>query len=141
MQDLVIRILFILGNLTAKNDQAREQFFQEKGSINTLISLFQTYHELDLNAQKWYQEKGREEKNHPQHPAEAEDVLIKLITVLANLSIHPSIGAALAAAHHVVELLVTVLGNKVYVVFVYLCSVYKKSLGFFYLTLSRLIHN
>uniref|UniRef100_A0A8C6JNF0 Uncharacterized protein n=1 Tax=Melopsittacus undulatus TaxID=13146 RepID=A0A8C6JNF0_MELUD len=111
-QDLVIRILFILGNLTAKNDQPREQFFQEKGSINTLISLFQTYHELDLNTQKWYQEKGREEKNQPNHPSEAEDVLIKLIRVLANLSVHPNIGAALAVAHHVVELLVTVLEYK-----------------------------
>ncbi|KAM9562897.1 armadillo repeat-containing protein 2 isoform 3-T5 [Guaruba guarouba] len=111
-QDLVIRILFILGNLTAKNDQPREQLFQEKGSINTLISLFQTYHELDLNAQKWYQEKGRELKKQPKHPSEAEDVLIKLIRVLANLSVHPSIGAALAAAHHVVELLVTVLEYK-----------------------------
>ncbi|XP_061222773.1 armadillo repeat-containing protein 2 [Neopsephotus bourkii] len=111
-QDLVIRILFVLGNLTAKNDQPREQFFQEKGSINTLISLFQTYHELDLNTQKWYQEKGREEKKQPKHPSEAEDVLIKLIRVLANLSVHPSIGAALAVAHRVVELLVTVLEYK-----------------------------
>ncbi|XP_030345096.1 armadillo repeat-containing protein 2 isoform X1 [Strigops habroptila] len=111
-QDLVIRILFILGNLTAKNDQAREQFFQEKGSMDTLKSLFQTYHELDLNAQKWHKERGREEKKHLKHPSEAEDVLIKLIRVLANLSVHPSIGAALAAAHHVVELLVTVLEYK-----------------------------
>ncbi|KFQ44128.1 Armadillo repeat-containing protein 2, partial [Nestor notabilis] len=111
-QDLVIRILFILGNLTAKNDQAREQFFQEKGSMNTLKSLFQTYHELDLNAQKWHKERGRERKKHPKHPSEAEDVLIKLIRVLANLSVHPSIGAALAAAHHVVDLLVTVLEYK-----------------------------
>ncbi|NXK73366.1 ARMC2 protein, partial [Amazona guildingii] len=111
-QGLVIRILFILGNLTAKNDQPREQLFQEKGSINTLISLFQTYHELDLNAQKWYQEKGREEKKRPKHPSEAEDVLIKLIRVLANVSVHPGIGAALAVAHHVVDLLVTVLEYK-----------------------------
>ncbi|NXK11713.1 ARMC2 protein, partial [Herpetotheres cachinnans] len=111
-QDLVIRIIFILGNLTAKNNQAREQFFKEKGSVNTLISLFQTYHELDLNTQKWYHERGGEGKNHPKHPSEAEDVLIKLIRVLANLSIHPSIGAALAAAHRVVELLVTVLEYK-----------------------------
>ncbi|KAM6405552.1 armadillo repeat-containing protein 2 isoform 2-T2 [Pluvialis apricaria] len=111
-QDLVIRILFILGNLTEKNNEAREQFFKERGSINTLISLFQTYHELDLNAQKWYHERGREEKNHPKHPSEAEDVLIKLIRVLANLSIHPSVGAALAAAHRIVELLVTVLEYK-----------------------------
>ncbi|XP_068267704.1 armadillo repeat-containing protein 2 [Nyctibius grandis] len=111
-QDLVIRIIFILGNLTAKNNQAREQFFKEKGSVNTLISLFQTYHELDLNAQKWYHERAGEGKDHPKHPSEAEDVLIKLIRVLANLSVHPSVGAALAAAHHVVELLVTVLEYK-----------------------------
>ncbi|KFZ59833.1 Armadillo repeat-containing protein 2, partial [Podiceps cristatus] len=111
-QDLVIRIIFILGNLTANNNQAREQFFKEKGSVNTLISLFQTYHELDLNAQKLYHERGGKEKTHPKHPSAAEDVLIKLIRVLANLSIHPSIGAALAAAHCVVELLVTVLEYK-----------------------------
>ncbi|XP_009948209.1 PREDICTED: armadillo repeat-containing protein 2, partial [Leptosomus discolor] len=111
-QDLVIRIIFILGNLTAKNNQAREQFFKEKGSINTLVSLFQTYHELDLNAQKWYHERGGERKKYPKHPSEAEDVLIKLIRMLANLSVHPSVGAALAAAHHVVELLVTVLEYK-----------------------------
>ncbi|XP_075270378.1 armadillo repeat-containing protein 2 isoform X5 [Opisthocomus hoazin] len=111
-QDLVIRIIFILGNLTEKNNQAREQFFKEKGSVNTLVSLFQTYYELDLSAQKWYHYRGGEEKNHPKHPSEAEDVLIKLIRVLANLSIHPSVGAALAAAHRVVELLVTVLEYK-----------------------------
>ncbi|NWH61069.1 ARMC2 protein, partial [Geococcyx californianus] len=111
-QDLVIHIIFILGNLTANNNQAREQFFKEKGSVSTLISLFQTYHELDLNAQKSYRERGEEGKNHPEHPSEAEDVLIKLIRVLANLSIHPSVGAALAAAHRVVDLLVTVLEYK-----------------------------
>ncbi|XP_069707785.1 armadillo repeat-containing protein 2 isoform X2 [Phaenicophaeus curvirostris] len=111
-QDLVIRIIFILGNLTAKNNQAREQFFKEKGSVNTLISLFQTYHELDLNTQKCHHEKGEKGKNHAKRPSEAEDVLIKLIRVLANLSIHPSVGAALAAVHRVVDLLVTVLEYK-----------------------------
>nr|XP_013804341.1 PREDICTED: armadillo repeat-containing protein 2 isoform X3 [Apteryx mantelli mantelli] len=111
VQDLVVRIVFILGNLTANNNQAREQFFKEKGSVNTLISLFQTYHKLDLNAEKWNHGRGEEKKNQ-KHPSEAEDVLIKLIRVLANLSIHPSVGAALAAAHHVVELLVTVLEYK-----------------------------
>ncbi|XP_069707791.1 armadillo repeat-containing protein 2 isoform X6 [Phaenicophaeus curvirostris] len=112
VQDLVIRIIFILGNLTAKNNQAREQFFKEKGSVNTLISLFQTYHELDLNTQKCHHEKGEKGKNHAKRPSEAEDVLIKLIRVLANLSIHPSVGAALAAVHRVVDLLVTVLEYK-----------------------------
>ncbi|XP_058276044.1 armadillo repeat-containing protein 2 isoform X3 [Hirundo rustica] len=109
-QDLVIRIVFILGNLTEKNDQSREQFFQEEESVNTLISLFQTYYELDLNAPtRHHDRKGR---NHLKYPSEAEDVLIKLIRVLANLSIHPRVGAALAAAHPVVGLLVTVLEYK-----------------------------
>ncbi|XP_039235748.1 armadillo repeat-containing protein 2 isoform X4 [Pipra filicauda] len=111
-QDLVIRIVFILGNLTAKNNQAREQFFKEKESVNTLTSLFQTYYELDLNAQTWYHDREGKGKKHLKHPSEAEDVMIKLIRVLANLSIHPSVGATLAAAHRVVELLVTVLEYK-----------------------------
>ncbi|NWU16747.1 ARMC2 protein, partial [Cephalopterus ornatus] len=111
-QDLVIRIVFILGNLTAKNNQAREKFFKEKESVNTLTSLFQTYYELDLSAQTWYHDREGKGKNHLKHPSEAEDVMIKLIRVLANLSIHPSIGATLAAAHRVVELLVTVLEYK-----------------------------
>ncbi|NWI51488.1 ARMC2 protein, partial [Calyptomena viridis] len=111
-QDLVVRIIFILGNLTAKNNQAREQFFKEKESVNTLTSLFQTYYEVDLNAQTWHHDRAGKGENHLKHPSEAEDVLIKLIRVLANLSIHPSVGAALAAEHHVVELLVTVLEYK-----------------------------
>ncbi|XP_067402670.1 armadillo repeat-containing protein 2 isoform X3 [Emydura macquarii macquarii] len=111
-QDLVVRVVFILGNLTAKNNQAREQFFKEKGSADILVSLFQTYSELDVNAKKWKHEGEEENKTKQKHPSEAEDVLIKLIRVLANLSIHPSVGAALAANHHIVTLLVTVLEYK-----------------------------
>ncbi|NWU91734.1 ARMC2 protein, partial [Upupa epops] len=109
-QDLVIRIIFVLGNLTAKNNEARQQFFKEKGSVNTLVSLFQTYRDLDLAAQQ--QNHEREGKSQAKHPSEAEDVLIKLIRVLANLSVHPSVGEALAAAPRVVELLVAVLEYK-----------------------------
>ncbi|XP_025067188.1 armadillo repeat-containing protein 2 isoform X2 [Alligator sinensis] len=110
-QDLVVRIVFILGNLTAKNNQAREQFFKEKGSVSILTSLFQIYSEFDLNEKKRKHEAG-EEKKTQKHPLEAEDVLIKLIRVLANLSVHPSIGAALAANHYIVSLLIMVLEYK-----------------------------
>ncbi|KAM9154958.1 armadillo repeat-containing protein 2 isoform 1-T1 [Pangshura tecta] len=108
-QDLVVRVVFILGNLTAKNNQARERFFKEKGSADALISLFQTYNEFDLRKEK---HEGEENKSKQKHPSEAEDVLIKLIRVLANLSIHPNVGAVLAANHHIVALLVTVLEYK-----------------------------
>ncbi|KAM8998878.1 armadillo repeat-containing protein 2 [Sarcophilus harrisii] len=110
-QDLVVRIVFILGNLTAKNNQAREQFAKEKGCIKTLLSLFSTYYEMDLNSMKRMVEEEEKNKKHKQ-PSEVEDVLIKVIRVLANISIHPTIGAALAANQQVVALLVTTLEYK-----------------------------
>ncbi|XP_042334827.1 armadillo repeat-containing protein 2 isoform X2 [Sceloporus undulatus] len=48
-QDLVVRIIFILGNLTAKNSRAREQFLEVQGSIDILVALFQYNCEADVN--------------------------------------------------------------------------------------------
>ncbi|XP_077158671.1 armadillo repeat-containing protein 2 isoform X2 [Paroedura picta] len=108
-QDLVVRVIFILGNLTARNNQAREQFFEVQGSINTLIALFQTHCGIDSNSKPCND--GGEFKN-VKHPSEAEDVLIKLVRVIANLSIHPSVGASLATNHQIVGLLIKVLEYK-----------------------------
>ncbi|XP_023389170.1 armadillo repeat-containing protein 2 [Pteropus vampyrus] len=110
-QDLVVRIVFILGNLTAKNNQAREQFSKEKGSIPTLLSLFHTFSELDLHSRKQVAE-GEEQPEAQTPQAQVEDVLIKLTRVLANLAIHPGIGQALAANPHVVGLLLSTLEYK-----------------------------
>ncbi|XP_054836563.1 armadillo repeat-containing protein 2 [Eublepharis macularius] len=108
-QDLVVRVIFILGNLTARNNQAREQFFEVEGSINTLISLFQTHCDSDSNSKQW---KNGGELRNLKHCSEAEDVQIKLVRVIANLSIHPTVGANLASNHHVVALLTEVLEYK-----------------------------
>ncbi|VFV21712.1 Hypothetical predicted protein [Lynx pardinus] len=109
-QDLVVRIVFILGNLTAKNHQAREQFSKEKGSIPTLLSLFHTFYKLDLCAEE--QEGGAQQPKVQRSRAPAEDVLIKLTRVLANLAIHPGIGPALATNPHAVGLLLATLEYK-----------------------------
>nr|XP_012608689.1 armadillo repeat-containing protein 2 isoform X2 [Microcebus murinus] len=110
-QDLVIRIVFILGNLTAKNNQAREQFSKEKGSIQTLLSLFHTFHQADLHSQKQACE-GAEPPRAQRPPSEAEDLLIKLTRLLANMAIHPGVGQALAASRPAVGLLLTTLEYK-----------------------------
>ncbi|XP_026912943.2 armadillo repeat-containing protein 2 isoform X3 [Acinonyx jubatus] len=109
-QDLVVRIVFILGNLTAKNHQAREQFSKEKESIPTLLSLFHTFYKLDLCAEE--QAGGAQQPKVQRSRAPAEDVLIKLTRVLANLAIHPGIGPALATNPHAVGLLLTTLEYK-----------------------------
>ncbi|KAM6181027.1 armadillo repeat-containing protein 2 isoform 2-T2 [Erethizon dorsatum] len=105
-QDLVVRIVFILGNLTARNNQAREHFSKEKGSIRTLLSLFQTYQQLGLLSP------GPQQPAGPRPPSEEEDVLVKLTRVLANIAIHPRVGPALAADWRVVGLLLTTLESK-----------------------------
>ncbi|XP_045400091.1 armadillo repeat-containing protein 2 [Lemur catta] len=110
-QDLVIRIVFILGNLTAKNNQAREQFSREKGSIQTLLSLFHTFHLVDLHSRKQACEGAALPQAH-RPPSEAEDVLIKLTRLLANMAIHPAVGQALAASRPAVGLLLTTLECK-----------------------------
>ncbi|XP_011905823.1 PREDICTED: armadillo repeat-containing protein 2 isoform X5 [Cercocebus atys] len=110
-QDLVVRVVFILGNLTAKNNQAREQFSKEKGSIQTLLSLFQMFHQLDLHSQKPAGQRG-EQHRAQRPPSEAEDVLIKLTRVLANIAIHPGVGPVLAANPGIVGLLLTTLEYK-----------------------------
>ncbi|XP_015428204.1 PREDICTED: armadillo repeat-containing protein 2 [Myotis davidii] len=110
-QDLVVRIVFILGNLTAKNNQAREQFFREKESIPTLLSLFRAFYELDLHPER--SAGAGDEQPTPQKPrAQVEDVLIKLTRVLANLAIHPGVGPPLAADPQVVGLLLATLEYK-----------------------------
>uniref|UniRef100_A0A8D0U837 Armadillo repeat containing 2 n=1 Tax=Sus scrofa TaxID=9823 RepID=A0A8D0U837_PIG len=110
-QDLIVRIIFILGNLTAKNNLAREQFSKVKGSIPTLLSLFHTFHELDLHSRKPLGE-GEERSKAPRWPAQAEDVLIKLTRVLANLAIHPGVGPAIATQPRIVGLLLATLEYK-----------------------------
>ncbi|XP_072821781.1 armadillo repeat-containing protein 2 isoform X2 [Vicugna pacos] len=110
-QDLVVRIVFILGNLTAKNNQAREQFCREKGSFPTLLSLFHTFYELDLHSRKRVEE-GDDRPPARRPPAQAEDVLIKLTRVLANLAIHPRVGPAIAAHPRIVGLLLATLEYK-----------------------------
>ncbi|EDL99716.1 similar to armadillo repeat containing 2 (predicted) [Rattus norvegicus] len=104
-QDLVIRIVFILGNLTAKSNQARELFSGESGSVETLLTLFQNFYRLEESSPKLQRSGARPR-------AEAEDVLVKLTRVLANIAIHPCIGPVLAADPRVVGLLLTTLESK-----------------------------
>ncbi|KAG7508184.1 hypothetical protein JOB18_005642 [Solea senegalensis] len=91
-QDLVVRLLFTLVNLTAKSEEARLQLYQCSGCMDTLLRLYDGY-----------QRRGSSPHTSPGKPAapplsvdEDEDVLVKLVSVLANMCIHPAVGPALA---------------------------------------------
>ncbi|XP_063773154.1 armadillo repeat-containing protein 2 isoform X2 [Pseudophryne corroboree] len=110
-QDLVVRIVFTLGNIMAKADTAREQFYNLKGSMKTLLHLLRIYCDLDINAQR-SQSVEKEETKEQKMPSEVEDVLIKLVRLLANLSVHPTVGRAMAANQYCVSHLMQILECK-----------------------------
>ena len=43
----MVRLCFVLGNLTAKNEQARLRLFQEREGMDTLLTVLKTYDEFD----------------------------------------------------------------------------------------------
>lgn len=115
-QDLVVRLLFTLGNLTAKSDEARLQLFQCNGCMDTLLQLYNTYQCRDDDSPHAHPQKDPPSLSEPQVPPlsvqEGEDVLVKLVRVLANMCIHPSVGPALAANTTCIQLLMETLGEQ-----------------------------
>uniref|UniRef100_A0A8C3A1U2 Armadillo repeat containing 2 n=1 Tax=Cyclopterus lumpus TaxID=8103 RepID=A0A8C3A1U2_CYCLU len=111
-QDLVVRLLFIVGNLTAKSDEARWQLFQCEGCMDTLLQLYDTYQRRD-DSPHTQPQKGAPSHSEPKAPPgkvlQDEDVLVKLVRVLANMCIHPAVGPALANNATCIQLLMETL--------------------------------
>lgn len=114
-QDLAVRLLFTLGNLTAKIDEARQQLFQCEGCMDTLLQLYDSYQHRDDSPHS-PPRRGPASPSKPPAPAvslkEDEDVLVKLIRVLANMCIHPAVGPALATNTTCIQLLMETLGEQ-----------------------------
>ncbi|XP_073483147.1 armadillo repeat-containing protein 2 isoform X2 [Aquarana catesbeiana] len=110
-QDLVVRIAFTLSNLTAKTSTAREDFYKVKGSITTLVRLVHFYCELDVKIQPT-KSIQKENPKKQKKPSEVEDILIKLVNLLANLSVHPNVGKYLAADQDCISHLIQILEYK-----------------------------
>ncbi|KAK2856180.1 hypothetical protein Q5P01_004915 [Channa striata] len=108
-QDLVVRLLFTLGNLTAKSDEARQQLFQCEGCMDTLLFLYDSYQRRETSPHT-HSQKVPPSPSKPAPPMSGEDdVLVKLVRVVANMCIHPSVGPALATNSTCVKLLMETL--------------------------------
>ncbi|KAM9339239.1 armadillo repeat-containing protein 2 [Symphorus nematophorus] len=107
-QDLVVRLLFTLGNLTAKSDEARLQLFQCEGCIDTLLQLYNSYQRRDdthTPQKRGPTSPSKTPSPNPNPVQEHDDVLVKLVRVLANMCIHPAVGPALATNTTCIQLL------------------------------------
>ncbi|KAL3882503.1 hypothetical protein ACJMK2_028840 [Sinanodonta woodiana] len=128
-EDIVVRVCFILGNMTAKNDDARIHLFQESNSIEIIISVLKTYLELDIKSQSTSDKKSKHSKDKSDNPkikgskkedsgedskslTKTEDVLVKIVRVVANISINEDVGPQVASSEQCLELLLGILNCK-----------------------------
>ncbi|XP_047479297.1 armadillo repeat-containing protein 2-like isoform X1 [Penaeus chinensis] len=104
---IVVRLAYALGNMMANSDDARWQLFSEDGFTETLLELLTEYLRRDRHHQA-------EEMADPLTPASGapEDVMVKLIRVLANVSVHARVGPVLARSRTCLSLLISVLRHK-----------------------------
>ncbi|KAL9969241.1 hypothetical protein ACROYT_G021436 [Oculina patagonica] len=112
-QELVVRGCFILGNLTSKSEKVREAFFLDESFMAVLLSVMQTYFNMEMEVLKNGPSTAEKQLNgENKGPNKNEEVLIKAIRVIANLSISPEAGAGMAANEALVNLLIQILDVK-----------------------------
>ncbi|PVD28492.1 hypothetical protein C0Q70_11080 [Pomacea canaliculata] len=113
-EDLVVRLCFVLGNLTAKNEQARQRLFQEKDALDVLLNVLRTYNDMDKQgAHEVPAEPPLDESTENTSSInKVEDVLIKVIRVLANLSISEDVGPFIAASPQCITNLLHIIERK-----------------------------
>ncbi|XP_052237148.1 armadillo repeat-containing protein 2-like isoform X6 [Dreissena polymorpha] len=108
-QDIVVRVCFILGNMTAKNDEARLSLFHEPKSLDVILAVFRSYLEADYKSSKKPDRKVGTVKDEL---SKTEDVLVKVVRVIANISISDTVGAQVSTNSLCVELLIRILDYK-----------------------------
>ncbi|XP_045197949.2 armadillo repeat-containing protein 2-like isoform X2 [Mercenaria mercenaria] len=112
-QDIAVRVSFILGNMTAKNDDARVQLFQQPKSLDIILSVLKTHLELDYKTRNKLEKKDRSKSDGgSEDTTKHGDVLVKVVRVIANISINEEVGPQVAASSHCVELLIRILETK-----------------------------
>jgi hypothetical protein len=104
---LTLRLGFVLGNLTARSDRLRIVFGFDCEGTTLVPQLLRRYWQKDRQLAQLELEKGKASGT-----SEVEEVLVKLVRLLANIAISPSAGAVLASSSAVVDPLLDMLGAK-----------------------------
>ena len=83
--------------------------------MDTILQLYNSYQRRDTSPHKPSKTGSPSPRKPPAPPTsvqEDDDVLVKLVRVLANMCIHPAVGPALAANTTCVQLLMETLGEQ-----------------------------
>lgn len=119
---LLVRVCFVLGNLSASNDTNRVRIAVEFGGVPSLLrtmAYFGKRYLRDHSARPGSSESkdgdedvaeaaAKPKRSNVGGPKDTHDVLVKIIRVLANLAINPDVGTRMAATPGI-EMMVTLL--------------------------------
>lgn len=106
---LVLRLAFVLGNLTERSDRLRVVFAFDCEGTSLVPQLLAKYWQKDRQLARLDLEKEQAKASGSQ---EVEEVLVKLVRLLANIAISASAGSTLASSSAVVDPLLDMLGAK-----------------------------
>ena len=109
---LIVRLAFTLGNLTASNDRNRELIGLEFGGVQLLVSMLQGIGSSYLAPVAAESSSGGKKKKTCAVPLDIEEVLVKLIRLVANISINADVGTQVVATEGV-QMLISLLGHSV----------------------------
>mmetsp|Transcript_19615 Transcript_19615/g.45657 ORF Transcript_19615/g.45657 Transcript_19615/m.45657 type:complete len:898 (+) Transcript_19615:54-2747(+) len=106
---LVLRLTFVLGNLTAKSDRLRVVYGFDGEGTSLTPQLLGKYWQKDRQLARLEHEKGADKVSGGK---ETEEVLVKLVRLIANMAISSNVGSTLASSSAVVDPLLDMLGSK-----------------------------
>lgn len=108
--DLVVRLCYILGNLTARDDQTRIGLHQTSTNTNVFLHLLESFHRKYTGPES--DSCGEKSELTSKIAAEAEDILIKIIRILGNMCINANVGQQLALNNQYIGFLLSILVSR-----------------------------
>lgn len=104
---LVIRVCFILGNITSKSDSLRRAIVNDFDGVNTLLGLLFDYSLVDEEIQNEAPGPDGEVSTHSRtyRIKETEDALTKLVRLIAHIAISEDLGPVIARDDGIVPLI------------------------------------
>jgi len=110
---IVVRVSFVLGNVTASELSSRQEL-SAAGGVDLLIGLLEQFNQKDIelcNSSGDAEGDDAEGNAKTKELAELADVLTKVVRVLANLAIDPVVGPSIAC-HPGMKLLISILDRR-----------------------------
>jgi len=121
---ILLRVAFVLGNLTTSSDGYRQQIAAIPGALQTVVSILERYalgSEAQADEAAVLAAAGSAGSSGPgvksdrlARAATREECIIKMLRLTANLSIHPEVGPTIARQRVVADALVVLLENYSY---------------------------